>query len=253
MRAKIKVQRIGNKSLTFDYQYYLASMLYKKLALANIKLANDLHSTDDFKFYTFSNLIFEDRKFNRRGLDFNNAYLFLSSPDKEFIRSFAEGLLQSPDLNLDRTKLIVKQIEILPEFKPEKDKYMLSTLSTIYIKTLREDKGKLTEWDIYPKDGKWHENLHLNLLARYEEFYGYPPAEDFFEVLKVKSFKGKRIRIAGNYRRCSLLDFEVQASPVLIKFAYDACLGEKNAMGFGCVEVEEIVSTNSTQNAFKVG
>jgi len=29
----------------------------------------------------------------------------------------------------------------------------------------------------------------------------------------------------------------LEASPELIGFAYDAGLGEKNAMGFGCVEV----------------
>jgi len=29
----------------------------------------------------------------------------------------------------------------------------------------------------------------------------------------------------------------VEASPELIGFAYDAGLGEKNAMGFGCVDV----------------
>jgi len=33
------------------------------------------------------------------------------------------------------------------------------------------------------------------------------------------------------------MKMEVEASPELVEFAYDAGLGEKNAMGFGCVDV----------------
>jgi CRISPR-associated endoribonuclease Cas6 len=32
---------------------------------------------------------------------------------------------------------------------------------------------------------------------------------------------------------------KLEASPELVKFAYDAGLGEKNAMGFGCLGVVE--------------
>jgi CRISPR-associated endoribonuclease Cas6 len=36
-------------------------MLYAKLATSNIELADKTHSQRGFKFYTFSNLILEDR------------------------------------------------------------------------------------------------------------------------------------------------------------------------------------------------
>ena len=154
MRAKIFIQKTGGKVLSFDYQYYLASMLYKKLAAANVKLANELHSRDDFKFYTFSNLVTEDRKNDNNGLQFKNAHFYLSSPDTEFIRSFTEGLLQLPEFELNGTRFAVNRIEILPEYKTENTSFTLKTLSPIYIKTVREIEGELKEWDLYPKDGK---------------------------------------------------------------------------------------------------
>ncbi len=33
------------------------------------------------------------------------------------------------------------------------------------------------------------------------------------------------------------MSMRLQASPELLKFAYEAGLGEKNAMGFGCVDL----------------
>jgi CRISPR-associated endoribonuclease Cas6 len=32
------------------------------------------------------------------------------------------------------------------------------------------------------------------------------------------------------------MEFEVQGSPELLGFAYEAGIGEKNAMGFGCLQ-----------------
>jgi len=57
---------------------------------------------------------------------------------------------------------------------------------------------------------------------------------DFTDTRNVKA---KRLKIANNYRRCSLMEFEVQGSTELLEFAYEAGIGEKNAMGFGCLEV----------------
>jgi CRISPR-associated endoribonuclease Cas6 len=43
--------------------------------------------------------------------------------------------------------------------------------------------------------------------------------------------KPKRIKIAEGYRRCNLMSLRIQASLEVLKFAYEAGLGEKNAMG----------------------
>ncbi len=214
-------------------------MLYFRLADADIRLANETHAHQGFKFYTFSNLVLMNRRKCRSGLCFDRAFFILSSPDDRFIKSFTEGLLQQPEFYLDgpdgRTDLVIERIEILkePSFG---DECWFRTLSPIYTKTIRKENENLREIDLYPTEPKFYENLHRNLTGRFSEFYGKEPV-DHFDVVKTADIKPKRIKIADNYRRCSLMSLRIQASPELLKFAYDAGLGEKNAMGFGCVDV----------------
>jgi CRISPR-associated endoribonuclease Cas6 len=243
MRCRVSVRKISSNPLHFDYQYGLASMLYSKLASSNIELAKEIHSKKGFKFYTFSNLILEDKIPEKNGLNFRKAHFFLSSPDPKFIRSFAEGLLLEPEFYLGNNEniasFVIERIEVLPLIRFS-DTSTFRTLSPIYLKTLRKQDDKLVEFDLYPKDSKFHENLHKNLVSRYEEFYGSKIDKDFFEVIDIPSFKPKRVKIENNYRRCSLMDLYLSANPELLRFAYDAGLGEKNAMGFGCIDVLEV-------------
>ena len=224
--------------LGYDYQYWLASMLMDRLETADGDLADFMHSHMGYKFYTFSNLILDDRWKSNSGLQFKNAHFFLTSPDKKFIEGFSSGLLQEPEFNLGHTEFVVKSIEILEE-KDVPSKCKMKTLSPIYVKTKREVDGELKEWDLYANDAKFHENLHKNLVNRYEEYHGEEPSNDHFEITNFDNFKGRRYTIAGDKRRCSELVFDVQGSPELMEFGYEAGFGEKNAMGFGCVEVVE--------------
>ncbi len=214
-------------------------MLYFKLASADIKLANETHAHQGFKFYTFSNLTLMNKKPIKSGLLFEKAFFALSSPDKRFIKSFTEGLLQQPEFYLDgpngRADFVIERIEILKELSFG-DECWFKTLSPIYIKTIRKENESLREIDLYPTEPKFYENLHRNLMERFNQFYEKAPA-DYFDVIETAGLKPKRIKIAESYRRCSLMSLRIQASPELLKFAYDAGIGEKNAMGFGCVDV----------------
>ena len=238
-RAKISIQKNSTHPLNYEYQYYLAGMLFKKLGDVNFELASELHSHQNFKFYTFSNLIINrERKKtnNENGLQFKNAHFYLSSPDFKFIKSFTEGLLINPEFNLGNCFFNVNKIEILPKIEiNEKSEFI--TLSPIYLKTIRLINGERKEWDLYPKDGKFYENIHNNLLKRYEAFYGHTPEKDYFEIIKIFDVKPKRVKISNSFRRCSLFKFKVTGSKELLRFGYDAGFGEKNAMGFGCCEI----------------
>lgn len=101
---------------------------------------------------------------------------------------------------------------------------------------MRKGDGDLKEIDLYPKDPKFYENVHRNLVQRFCEFYDKSP-RDHFDIIEIRDMKPKRIKIAEGYRRCSLFRMKLEASQELLKFAYDAGLGEKNAMGFGCMDV----------------
>ncbi|KAF5414998.1 MAG: putative CRISPR-associated endoribonuclease-like protein Cas6nc [Candidatus Methanogaster sp.] len=242
MRSKLTLRKTTPAPIHYDYQYGIAAMLYKKLAHANIRLANEIHSHTGFKFYTFSNLIFDDRIPARNGLNFEQAHFYLSSPDPEFIRSFTEGLLQAPEFHLRRTEtgkerasILMERIEILPK-ETIGEVCKCKAISPIYVKTQRLQDGRLRDYDLYPTDGKFYENLHTNLVARYREYHGHDVSHDHFEITAIRNIKPKRIKIANTFRRCSLMEFEVQGSLELLEFAYEAGIGEKNAMGFGCLQ-----------------
>ncbi|MFP4184849.1 MAG: CRISPR-associated endoribonuclease Cas6 [Thermoplasmata archaeon] len=222
--------------LGYDYQYWLASMLLDRLDTADGDLADFLHSHTGYKFYTFSNLRLEDRRDSNDGLQFDNAHFFLTSPDKEFIEGFASGLLQEPEFELGHSEFMVKSVEIL-DGKDVPEKCTMKTLSPIYVKTRRKVDGELKDWDLYPTDGKFYERLHQNLVDRYEDYYGEKPSKDFFDITNIHHHKERRYTVKGDYRRCNEMKFDIQASKELMKLGYEAGFGEKNAMGFGCVEV----------------
>ena len=62
LRVKISLQKLSKESLAYDYQYWLASLLLHRLKAGNEELASFLHSHTSYKYYTFSNLILEDRE-----------------------------------------------------------------------------------------------------------------------------------------------------------------------------------------------
>jgi CRISPR-associated endoribonuclease Cas6 len=237
MRCMVHITRQdGDSALPFDYQYGLSSVMYKKLSEVDKTFTDKLHKTRGFKFYSFSNLMFDSKITTENGFLFKHGTFLISSPDPEFIRMFAEGFLMTPEFNLNGVDAVVDKIEILPENNPG-TKSTLKTLSPIYVKTMREIDGTLKEWDLLPTEGKFYDNLHRNLVERYQEFNEHPPVEDVFEINKVHWSKSKRVTIDGSFRRCILMEFDLSASPELMKFAYEAGLGEKQGMGFGCVEV----------------
>ncbi|UOY10060.1 CRISPR-associated endoribonuclease Cas6 [Methanonatronarchaeum sp. AMET6-2] len=236
VRAKIFVNKVSDMPLDYDYQYWLASMLLHRLDNAKGELADFLHNHDGYRFYTFSNLILENQRHSEYGLQFDNAHFILTSPDEEFIEGFVSGLLQKPEFSLGETSFLVESIDIQNQTKIP-SKCVFKTISPIYVKTQREVEGEIKDWDLYPKDGKFYENLHNNLVSKYEEYHGRAPENDFFDITEVIHFKGRRYTIAGDHRRCSEMKFKVQGSEELLNFGYQAGFGEKNAMGFGCIEV----------------
>ncbi len=239
MRAKIKVRKTSQMPLAIDYPYWLASAVIKKLDEINPDLADLIHSHRGFKHYTLSNLILQDQKKSNDGLQFKNAIFYISSPMKEFIKKFSGGFLTNPDFSLGHTEFTVEGVELV-EKEDFKENMVFQTISPIYVKTRRKVEGELTDWDLYPTDGKFYRELYNNLVRRYKDFHGKEPSDDFFEIEDVYTHKRRRYTINGDNRRCSEMVFEVSGCEEVVEFAYQSGFGQKNSMGFGCVkEVEE--------------
>lgn len=236
MRIRLHISKENRKKLPFDYQYGLASVLYHRIREESKDLAQELHSRHSYKFYTFSWLEFEEGN-TKEGLDFEDAWFYVSSPHLDYIQILSDGFLNNPLFYLRGIRMEVKEISCLNR-KKIGGQAKFKTLSPIYLKTVKNGNGKKKEWDLYPEDDKWSENLGRNLIKRYNAFCGESRKRGYdFQLLSLGQERKKRVTIAGSHRRCAMLTLEVKAPSDLLRFGYEAGFGEKTAMGFGCMEV----------------
>lgn len=234
MRVEVKLAAKEIQKIPINYNYFLSGVIYRKIGIGDEDLASELHKSRSFKFFTFSRILAEERRIEGDTMLIKNARFLLSSPREEIVKAFIEGILSEPAVKVASARFEVMSVEV-------KEKPALSspqafkTLSPIVVRTVREQFGKMRTWELYPKDGDFYTHLKANLLKKYETFYG-KEAEDLFEIVKIYAVKPVRIDLKGIKHRASLMHFCVEASRELLNFAYDAGLGEKNAMGFGMVE-----------------
>ncbi len=214
-------------------------MIYNKIA--DKDLAASLHQSDDYKFFTFSELQIMKRKPLKDYLisEDGKIGLYISSPNTEFIKNLVEGFLTNPQIKILNKKAWIEKITLLKKPKIKK-RMKFKTLSPIITRTLKEENGKLKQWDLNPADLKFYENLQKNLINKYIAFHGEYKGDEYVKITpEQESIKRKRIKIpkegAETYHRAYHMRFEIEADPRLIEFAYDSGIGEKNSMGFGMV------------------
>lgn len=239
MRSKFLFHRLNDGIIGYDYQYRLASLIYRKLGEKYPEISEKEHSREGSKMYTISGLMGTKSEVTAQGLLFETGYFVLSSPDDELILNATESFLDSPGFEIKSGGKVGRfEIEKVEVLKPPKivEKCAFKTLSPVYVKTIRGVGRDRKEIDLYPNEPKFYERIHQNLVSKYTEFYNKKP-EDHFEALGIKNTKTKRVKIDNEYRRCSLFSITLQGDPELLKFAYDAGIGEKTAMGFGCLDI----------------
>jgi len=199
----------------------------------------ELHTPSAFKFFTFSRLMVEGRRFKKEGermkLLSPNVHFFFSTMQKYIGVTFVEGLLEKPEVKIGKAEFVVSQVGVVRERKiKRKEKFV--TLSPISVTTVKENGGRKRIWDLSPKEPKFYENLKRNLVRKFGAFYGREPEEDELEI-KVLGTRQKRIRVKNTEHRCYELVFEAEGSKELLEVGYKAGFGERNSMGFGMVKV----------------
>lgn len=201
-------------------------------------LANELHSSSDFKHFTFSQIDVHHRIIVSKGVLSKDGKLnfYISSPYDYLIQSMVEGYLEEPEINFKGDKLQVEQVELLKQPNFSK-KMKMKTLSPVVARVKRDNKV----WDLNPGDLRFYTALQQNLIRKFNSFYGEYDGDEYVKIVPdLDSVKRKRITVAKNgvetHHRAYLMRFEMEADSQLVKFAYDCGLGEKNSMGFGMVE-----------------
>ncbi len=236
MRLKITLSSSKrNYLIPYNYNHILSAIIYHKIA--DLDLAAKLHFSQDFKFFTFSQIYFSQWKRTQKGIISEDGKIkfYISSPNNHLIKSLVEGHLENTEVNFKGNKLLVEQIELLkkPLFK---ENMKMKTISPIIARIKREINGQLKTWDLGPGDERFYESIQKNLINKYNAFYGDFDGERWVRIKPdMKTAKRRRIDIKGDYHRCYMMNFGIEADPRLLEFAYDCGIGEKNSMGFGMV------------------
>lgn len=238
MRLKIRLSSSGsNYLIPYNYNSILNAMIYRKIS--DLDLAAKLHFSQDFKFFTFSQIYVPERKLTRKGIVSRDGKLefYISSPNHKLIKSLVEGHLENSEVDFKGKRLLVEQIELLK--KPIFKEYMnMKTISPVIARIKREIDGKLKIWDLGPADERFYDSIQKNLINKYIKFYGDYDGDGYVKITpNMKSTKRRRIEVKGEFNRCYMMNFEIQADERLVEFAYDCGIGEKNSMGFGMVEL----------------
>jgi len=265
MRLKISLQRTKFSSLPINYQYELSSWIYKVIRTGNPGFSEFLHrqgysfGKKRFRLFTFSKLSLGEFRLSgdRIILSGDDVSLVVSFFIDNALLHFIKGLFIDQRFSLGDIKssveFVVRNIQSLPE-PCIMEQMTFRCLSPICVSRPRNDNGKLRADYLSPVDPDFAPLLFENLIAKYIAATGHDNTETNaliraadktgrFDLLSqprsklitIKAYTPQETKVKG-YE----FDFTLKAPAELLKFGYASGFGEKNSLGFGCVEVRII-------------
>ncbi|WMJ74752.1 CRISPR-associated endoribonuclease Cas6 [Cytophagaceae bacterium ABcell3] len=258
MRFNLVLERVGKRSfLPFNYQYEFSSWIYKVIEGADASFSAFLHGTayqtgsKRFKLFTFSNPDLRPYKVHKEvqrieicGTHISMQISFLADRAAE---NFIKGLFLNQQFSIgdkfSSVDFIVSRIEaVAPPVFQESMRY--KTISPVCVSV----KGEKHPQYISPEHPEYEQMLLNNLVNKLKvmpvevpelqisaddaEFKFALLSEVRKKLITIKSFTPNQSQIRGFEFR-----FELIAPPLLQEVAYYAGVGEKGAIGFGCVEI----------------
>ena len=249
MRLRVCLDNSMGSRLPINYQEWLTAAVYGLLAASDADYAAFLHDdgyADEggrrFKLFTFSWLRGARRTVDGDALRFAPGPLEwqVASPVDAFLTNLATGLLAAGELRVGPATLPITQIETLPA--PVLTGTTAFTCLSPLVAALPLPGGR-TRY-LRPCDGDaFSEAVRRNLLRKHRLLHGSLPADDrlaltFDPAYLARTGGGtklvtyKDIKIVGAF-----CPFTATGSTELMEIGYQAGFGEKNAGGFGLVEV----------------
>ena len=250
MRIKITCDTGEGICLPINYNYFLASAIYRFLRESDPEYADFLHQDGyelenrRFKLFTFSQLMAKRREIRGEQICFCSPLTwYVSSSQEPFLENLAAALMGAGILQIEGHRLQVQDVEVLrqPRFGPQ---MTFRCLSPITMSTVREWEGKLTKHYCLPDDPQFSELVRQNLIRKYEAVHRHLPTEKSFAMTFDQKYIDKRERrvtrlvdYKGIKIRGVVSPFHVIGAPELIRIGYECGFGDKNSAGFGMVEV----------------
>lgn len=117
MRLKLLFYTDSSPEIPTNYNHFLTSAIYSYLAKADKRYSSKLHDLCSYKFFTFSWLQVQKKKIVGCFMKILSGEIlwYISSPSKEFIHTFANGLVKICFLRIRDILFELRQIEVLPE------------------------------------------------------------------------------------------------------------------------------------------
>jgi CRISPR-associated endoribonuclease Cas6 len=253
MELSLKLALLRGNSLPLNYSYAVSSWIYSIIGCADKEYSQFLHNQGfradgrSFKMFTFSQLDLRPYKIsgNRITLLGKEIALTIRFLVDSSLEHFVKGLFMEQRLTLgDRQSTITFEVSAVETAPPV---YFLPhmqyrCLAPICMGRLRHDGS--AEY-VHPADPQFGELLVNNLVRKAralqlerDEWQQTPLSQ--FNLLNTPRKKGIHIKegtTAHTQVISYLFHFELTAPPELHEIGYYAGFGEKNSMGFGCVDI----------------
>ena len=243
MRVQLQLRALNDGIIPFNRKRSLNAWLYKLVKASDPSLAEKLHSTQNMKFFTFSDLyIHKPYTLVEEGISIKRGKrikLFLSTPKEELLKNMILTFLDTKNKTLRRLKLgtvVFDIVNIVRKKNPDfKDTMMFMPISPIVVS--KQVGGKIKS--LSPEDSDFFRALEKNLEKKARLLS--VDINKRVKILplweKVKSKLSKAISFKGAFIKGYYIPIKIEATPEINKVAYDCGIGEKNSIGFGMLKV----------------
>ncbi|MBN1199700.1 MAG: CRISPR-associated endoribonuclease Cas6 [Bacteroidales bacterium] len=255
MRFQLTLQRINSQEriIPINYQYEVSAWIYRVIGQGDPAFSAWLHEqgyADDkkqFRLFTFSNLIIPNRTIrgDRIIIGSDAVRIIVSFLPHEAITHFIQGLFRNQEFRMgDRQSQVSFRVTSVegqpgPSFH---DRMIFRAISPILIS--QSLPGEKYARYLAPDHPDYTHLFFNNLKEKWKAFTGkdYPSYSGREDISIISPVRKKGILIkAGTPMESKLIgysfDFRITGPADLIRLGYYTGFGEKNSMGFGCVEV----------------
>ncbi len=258
VRLSVEKGRKEFSCLPVNYQYELSAWIYKTVNKGNNVFSEWLHShgyssgSKSFKLFVFSNLLVPKFSIENQYLNIlsNEVSFGISFLLDETAEPFIYGMFKQREFSLGdhthQTNFAVQSIERLPD--PDFEKITrFRTISPMVIGSITEENHNHATY-LNPQHKLFSEIFFSNLINKFVALSHYSKqsnvscTEAKLKLQTDTNFRSKLITIKANTPQQTkvkgyLFQFSMEAPVQLKKIAYHAGCGEKNSLGFGCIEV----------------
>lgn len=250
MRLKVKLRTTSGRTFFVPHdqlQQGLTGLVYEVFKAADPSFAAWLHDegwmredAPRFKLFAYSRLFSSNRVVNEQGVFFGDpdVHFYLSSPDTSVISAFSAGAVAALSLSLGGTGLQVTSVEPLRAPDTSKGCLDVTTLSPFIISGSRTSPSVPYRFLLLDREPelvcrRLEENARLKWLCYGGDTGGF--------TLRVTPLRAKDKFVyhasAAYSFPCSEAALRLEGPPEVLAFLYDAGLGERTGMGYGCLGI----------------